>query len=217
MLPDTKMILRLVLALVWVFGVHAQEGIPIKTVTPREYQRIVDQVLPCPSFQIKESRDYQLCMTIIPPGHRLDERELLVVLTSSGGAVEMILRQPEQSIWQFASEASARDMDWRNGLQIRELRTRERTVIDRVVGSSWRRVTADLIPDGDFLMDPTAYKIRAQSITGTTSIDLTGPGAISRRQSSALLRWAEGVRRRSEAALKGQAVRSFEPSPNAEP
>lgn len=205
MFPDTMITRHFALTLAFAVSVFSQESKPIKSLSLQEYETIVEEVLPCPVAHLTESRDFYLCMTIVPPGYRTDERELLVVLTSSAGNIELVLRRPEQAIWRFANEAYANnEAECRSlpGLQIRELHTSDRIAIERIVGRPWQHLVADVVPRGDLFADPTTYRIRARSIAGVVTADLSGPGTVVSRQPSALLSWAERVRKHAEAALQ---------------
>jgi hypothetical protein len=180
---------------------RARESPPV---TVAEYESILQRVLPCPEPGVREARDYQLCLLIVPPGHRIGERELLAAISSTGGSVEMLLVQPEVPLWQLADEAKAGGAtDWNRlrGLKIRTFRTRDSKVVTRVAGGSWRELRTEVVPQHDWFMDPTEYRIKGHTLAGDVALDLRGPGASAERQPLELFVWAERLRKQAGAIL----------------
>ena len=186
----------------------AQQMTPLAQVTPVEYEAILKRALRCPEPTLREPRDHALCLVIVPPGHRPNERELLVFLSSVGGRAELLLREPISPLWQLANEAKAAaapGWDQLPGLKIRTYRSADAAVVSRVAGQSWTKLRTDVVPQGDWFTDPTQYRIRAHTLAGDVSLDLSGPGAAAKVQPSDLLAWAEGVRARAALLLADEA------------
>jgi len=173
-------------------------------VTESEYQELIERVLPCPAL-VSGTDSSQLCLRIVPPGHRLEERELLVVLRARGKELELELIQPEPALAHSAVKAkTAQPEHWMETMEIhlRRWRTSDSKLIEQILGKSWRNTGLRVMPPEVWLTDPTTYYLRAQSMAGTVAIAISGPGSEATRQLSAFLTWAERVRTRAQAMLK---------------
>lgn len=189
--------------------VGAQET--IVTLTDAEYRDVVDRFLPCPSPRVGDDVT-QLCLRIIPPGHRANERELLVTLQVRGGRSYLEWKQPDKSLARVATKAkSSRPTQWLSELKIAvsSMCTSDSHLIESVVGPAWRELTSPILPSDEWFTDPTLYQVRAHSIGGTVAIEMDGPGKKAERQPTPLLIWAEAVRDKAEALLRETATPGF--------
>ena len=173
---------------------------PETQLTPAEYEAFVQQMLPCPAPALRETRDYQLCLLIEPPGLRADERELLAVFSFRGGATEMVLTMPDVPLWRLAREGKPAGAE----LKVRTLRTGDQKLVTRVAGTSWTRLTAAVVPRLDWYMDATRYRLHGDTLLGSTAVDVSGPGPSAGKQPSELLSWAEHVRKEAACLLEKQ-------------
>ncbi|MDQ3280949.1 MAG: hypothetical protein M3Q69_06020 [Acidobacteriota bacterium] len=177
-------------------------------ITVSAYEAFVQQVLPCPAPALRETRDFRLCLLIVPPGHRVDEREMLAVFSFRGGVTEMILTMPDVPLWRYANEGKPNGAD----LKVRTLRTADPKLVTRVAGTSWTKLTAPVVPQLDWFIDATRYQLHGDSFVGSTAVDLFGPGSSARKQPSELLAWAERVRKQAIAILEKQPASPAQPS-----
>ena len=186
---------------------------PGAQLTLAEYQSAVERVLPCPDASLRETRDFRLCLLIVPPGHR-EERELLVALTYGAGAFELLLSQPEIGLWRYANEAKDKGKTgWAAfaGLRVRTVKVTDANVIRKIAGRSWTTLTTGVVPQRDWFTDATLYRITAESQVGRIAVELEGPGPSARRQPSELLAWAERVRKQGTELLRQNGVVSVIP------
>jgi hypothetical protein len=171
----------------------------------KEYYALLDRVLPCPSPALNETRDYQLCILVRPPGLRLDERELLVVVQSRGDTNTITIRQPETGLFALGiGEHGA------SSPAVTTFQTADPTIGARILGRHWRDITTTLIPHGEWYTDPTIYRIVVSRMTGSTILEVSGPGPRAMRQPTRLLAWLESVRSRAEHTL-ANAPRGISP------
>lgn len=180
---------------------------PIPQPAVSEYEAVLDQVLPCPKATLRESRDYQLCLLIVPPGHRGDDRELLMVLSNHNGLIEMALTQPQRPLWRYLSDTTTRgsaDGGFLHTLELKTFRTAEAKMIARVAGRSWPTLVTQLIPPRDWFMDATSYRLEGVALNGKVEIELQGPGSSAKRQPSSILSWLERVRKEATVILQTQ-------------
>lgn len=161
----------------------------------QQYHEVLRSALPCPEPVLRESRDFQLCLLVIPPGHRADERELLVVLNSRGASQHAMLMQPDQPLWKAMMESDAATV------QVKSFAIDDRELIQRLL-ADWSVLTIPLDLNADWFTDPTRYKISVTRGAGSVVVEVAGPGSRSKRQPSRLVKWAEGVRSRAEALLR---------------
>jgi hypothetical protein len=165
----------------------------------RQYEQLLERVLPCPAPVLRDTTDLQLCLLIIPPGHRENEREMLLVITSKHGQLEATLRRAAVSLWSFIQEDSAETS--LDGLKVSTVRLVTKGEVEAVIGSSWLKHTIDLMPLRDWFTDPTTYRFQTDTVTAREDVRISGPGRASRRQPSQLLTWAEVVRAKGEKLL----------------
>lgn len=198
-----------VIVALWSAPAPAQESSSRKTtqLTLSDYETVLERVLPCPTTKLRETRDFQLCLLIVPPGHRFDERELLAAFSFRRGTIEMLLIQPEQPLWRYASDLKASGVaDWDSlpNLKIKAFRTTDSKLVVHVTGRSWTKLLTQVIPQDDWFMDATLYRIHAQTLVGSVALESRGPGPSARRQPSEVLSWAERVRREAGTILEAE-------------
>jgi hypothetical protein len=185
---------------------------PRRELTTKEYENALERVLACPPPQLVETRDFQLCIVVVPPGHRDIERELLVVLMVHKGTRELLITQPERPLGWYAEEAKASDAPagpFRADVRIKTIRTSDAVVVDRVLGHGWREFALPLLSDADWYIDATRYRLSTQRATGSMTAELTGPGISAKKQPSRLLTWLEAVRRNAELTVREQPSRTL--------
>jgi hypothetical protein len=167
------------------------------------YEELVSRALPCTEPVLTDIPDFHVCLLVVPSGHRLNERELLVTLSRSGQSTTMTIAEPYQALWQVSLHAIREGQtldDTIPKVRVRMFETTDTKLITRVMGS-WHRQTTRIVSDTGLFSDPTWYRIQTWTSTGQTDVQLAGPGAITTRQPTPLLTWAEGVRRRARATL----------------
>ena len=175
----------------------------LTTVTPEEYDALIQRFLPCSPLP-RDAEKSQLCLRIVPPGHRPAEREVLVEVFSNGDHFRMKITRPERPLARSAKEAKEKyGSTWpaevRVDLRSREIRNKK--LVEQVIGRGWRKVVAEIAPPETWYADPTTYYLRTHAFGGDGVLEWRGPGATVSVQPSAFLTWAEAVRRRAEALL----------------
>lgn len=179
------------------------------TLTAAEYREVIDRSLACPPLA-RGTDGTQVCLRILPPGHRPAERELLLIVRTKSNEIELEVRQPRTSLARAARAAKSADPEaWRPAsfeTEVLSWRTSDPRITRQVLGRSWRTISSRIVPSDEWLTDPTTYQFRAESVSGTVAIEMNGPGAKVAKQNSSFLAWAEGVRQRAEDMLRSNAT-----------
>lgn len=197
MLADPEMNRRiyLLIHLLTTFAAAASQGnqtvIATGGLTP--YTTLIQRTLPCPDLPPRRPSEFQLCLWILPPGHRVDERELLIIFSRKGDDSTLTLVRPTRSLSQASMSASgAADEITVDSVSVKDARKLHRIV------KGWTELRLPVVPLDDWYTDATTYRFESRALTGSVDAELYGPGRSEKHQPTPLLEWAERVRAEAE-------------------